>query len=86
MGRDVVEAGCLGALGVGLWPRMGRWECVGELLGKENGLERGATCAGRWDRCVGCLHAVSGTLGAWGREGFGTVWGGYGEGGDQKEI
>ena len=83
---DVAEAGWLGALGVGLWPMMGRWECVGGLLGEENGLDRGAACAGRWKRCVRCLHAVSATLGAWGREGFGSVWGGCGEGGGQEEI
>ena len=67
-----------GVLGVGLWPMMGRWECVGGLLGEENGLDRGAACAGRWKRCVGCLHAVSATLEAWFREGFRTVWGGCG--------
>ena len=44
----------------------GEMGMCGRVAGGESGLDRGAACAGRWNRYVGCRHALSGTLEAWG--------------------
>ena len=79
-----------GALGVGLWSMVGRWGVCG-----------GSGWEGCWvERMVGTRmqrgdHAMCrmsaqwmglGCLGGMGQEGFGTVWGGCGDGGVRERI